>query len=130
MKKLIASVLILILMLSLAGCGAGKSYNVKIVIPAGSQEEFVYSDEEISPEKNQITVSSGEGLGDAAVTLKPAGAEDEAADDEGYYLTPGMPVEIDAQKGEWYKIGVNVQNPTDEDIAVYVNVKDVEVRIS
>lgn len=41
-----------------------------------------------------------------------------------------MPVEMDVEKGAWFKVGVNVQNPTDEDIIVYVEVEGVEVRIS
>ena len=49
--------------------------------------------------------------------------------DEATYLTPGMPVEFDAVKGEWFKIGVSMQNDTDTDITVYVVVEDVEVRI-
>lgn len=40
-----------------------------------------------------------------------------------------MPVEMDVEKGAWFKIGVSVQNPTDTDIIVYVVVKGVEVRI-
>lgn len=45
------------------------------------------------------------------------------------YLTPGMPVEMDVEKGAWVKIGVAMQNPTDTDITVYVEVEGVEVRI-
>ncbi len=44
-------------------------------------------------------------------------------------MTSGMPVEFEVEKGAWYKIGVNIQNPTDEDIVVYVHVEDVEVRV-
>lgn len=32
-------------------------------------------------------------------------------------------------QGEWFKIGVSVQNDTDTDIDVYVEVDGVEVRI-
>lgn len=45
------------------------------------------------------------------------------------YLTPGLPVEFDAITGEWFKIGVSMQNDTDTDITVYVEVEGVEVRI-
>ena len=34
------------------------------------------------------------------------------------------------KKIHWFKIGVNMQNPTDEDIIVYVEVENVEVRIA
>ena len=53
----------------------------------------------------------------------------ETAYDEPAYLTPGMPVKMDAEKSGWFKIGVNVQNNTDEDKIVYVNVDNIEVRI-
>ena len=45
------------------------------------------------------------------------------------YLTPGMPIKMDVEKGAWFKIGVAVNNDTDEDIMVYANVKNVEVNI-
>ena len=104
------------------------SFTIRIVVPAGSteeivyQEDFAYSDEEISPLGNKITISSGEGLGDTEVVLKPIQVKEENAY-EPTYLTPGMPVEMDVEKGAWFKVGVNVQNPTDEDIIVYVEVE-------
>ena len=105
------------------------SYTLRIVVPAGSQEEFVYSDEEVSTIKNAIKIWSGDGLGDTEVRLSPVNKTTET----GYtatYLTPGMPVEFDAEKDTWFKVGVNMQNPTDEDIFVYVEVENVAVRIS
>ena len=105
------------------------SYTLRIVVPAGSQEEFVYSHEEVSTIKNSIKIWSGDGLGDTEVLLSPVNKTTET----GYtatYLTRGMPVEFDAEKDTWFKIGVNMQNPTDEDIIVYVEVENVAVRIS
>lgn len=105
------------------------SYTLRIVVPAGSQEEFVYSDEEVSTIKNSIKIWSGDGLGDTEVLLSPVSKTTET----GYtatYLTPGMPVEFDAEKDTWFKVGVNMQNSTDEDIWVYVKVENVAVRIS
>ena len=104
------------------------SYTLRIVVPAGSQEEFVYTDEEVSTIKNTIKIWSGDGLGDTEVLLFPVNKTAET----GYtatYLTHGMPVEFDAEKDTWFKIGVNMQNPTNEDIIVYVEVENVEVRI-
>ena len=105
------------------------SYTLRIVVPAGSQEEFVYSDEEVSTIKNSIKIWSGDGLGDTEVLLSPVDERTET----GYtatYLTHGMPVEFDAEKDTWFKVGVNIQNPSNEDIIVYVEVENVEVRIS
>ena len=134
MKKLIALVLTLVCVLCLVACGKNDTYKIKITVPAGSteeiiyQEDFAYSDEEVSPIGNTITIYSGEGLGDTEVVLKPIEVKEENAY-EPTYLTPGMPVKMDVEKGAWFKIGVNMQNPTDTDIVVYVEVKGVEVRI-
>lgn len=114
--------------LSLVGCEKNDTYKIRITIPAGSTEAFVYSDEEISATGKKITISSGEGLGDTEVVLSPVNEMVET----GYvatYLTPGLPVEFDAITGEWFKIGVSMQNDTDTDITVYVEVEGVEVRI-
>ena len=104
------------------------SYTLRIVVPAGSQEEFVYTEEEVSTVRNSIKIWSGDGLGDTEVLLFPVNKTAET----GYtatYLTHGMPVEFDAENDTWFKIGVNMQNPTNEDIIVYVEVENVEVRI-
>lgn len=104
------------------------SYTLRIVVPAGSQEEFVYSHEEVSTIKNSIKIWSGDGLGDTEVLLSPVNKTTET-EYTATYLTHGMPVEFDAEKDTWFKIGVNMQNSTDEDIVVYVEVENVEVRI-
>ena len=128
MKKLFAFAMTLVLVLSFTACSGGQSdYDIKIVIPAGSQEDFVYSEVEISPLKDTITISSGEGLGDTEVHLIPVQVNEET-EYTPTYLTPGMPVKMTVEKGAWYKIGISVQNPTDEDIIEYVNVGDIDVR--
>lgn len=112
-----------------------KEYRIKITIPADSteemvyQEDFFYSDEEISPTANKITISLDEGMGDTEVVLKPIEVKEENAY-EPTYITPGMPVKMDVEKDAWFKIGVNMQNSTTEDIDVYVSVRNVEVRIA
>ena len=104
------------------------SYTLRIVVPAGSQEKFVYTDEEVSTIRNSIKIWSGDGLGDTEVILSPVNKTTETRY-TATYLTHGMPVEFDAEKNTWFKIGVNMQNPTNEDIIVYVEVENVEVRI-
>ena len=104
------------------------SYTLRIVVPAGSQEEFVYTDEEVSAIRNSIKIWSGDGLGDTEVILSPVNKTTETRY-TATYLTHGMPVEFDAEKDTWFKIGVNMQNSTNEDIIVYVEVENVEVRI-
>lgn len=104
------------------------SYTLRIVVPAGSQEKFVYTDEEVSTIRNSIKIWSGDGLGDTEVILSPVNKKTETRY-TATYLTHGMPVEFDAEKDTWFKIGVNMQNSTNEDIIVYVEVENVEVRI-
>ena len=128
MNKLMTFVFVLVCIIALAGCGKNGTYKLSIPLQAGSTGTFVYPDEEISATGNTIIISSGEGLGDTEVILQPV---DETAE-TGYaatYLTPGMPVKFDAVKGEWFKVGVSVQNDTDTDITVYVEVEGVDVRI-
>ena len=128
MKKLITLVLVLLSVVSLVGCEKNGTYKVRITVPAGSTETFVYSDEEILATGKKITISSGEGLGDTEVILSPVNENVET----GYvatYLTSGMPVKFDAVQGEWFKIGISMQNDTDTDKIVYVEVEGIEVRI-
>ena len=134
-KKFILSIVGVILLLAIAGIvfviKGGKEYNIKITIPAGSTEAFIYSDEEISPKGNTITLYAGEGMGDGEIVLKPVEVKEENSY-EPTYITPGMFVKtkIDVEKGAWFKIGVNnMQNSSGEDIIVYITVSDVDVRI-
>lgn len=132
MKKYIFCIVAVVSILLLNACGKKDTYEIEILVPAGSQENFVYSDEEISPLGKKITISSSAGLSDTEVILKPV---DETME-FGYvaeYLTRGMPVEFDTtnSKGEWFKIGVAVQNDSEKGpIAVSVMVEGVEVRIA
>ena len=128
MKKAITFILVLFFTSAFVGCVKNDTHRINITIPAGSSEDFIYSDEEILATGNKITISSGEGLKDTSVILQPVNEMIETGY-EATYLTPGMPVEFDAVKGEWFKIGVSMQNDTDTDITVYVVVEDVEVRI-
>ena len=126
-KTSLAAITVLLFLLCMTGCNGAKDFDVKITIPAGSADTFVYSESEISPDGDSITLSCGEGLGDAEVILKPVDTI------EGSYLpaylTPGAPVKMDAAKGEWFQVGVSVQNPTSEAVVVYVHAEKVDIRI-
>lgn len=126
-----------IVLLAVIACGAvavcfltnpkQDRFRIGIVIPAGSQAEFVYANEEISPTKSPIILSAGDHLDDTEVVLtRVPGSE---ALSQPQYLTPGMPLRLSAEKGSWYRIGVNVQNPTEQDITVFLDVRNVQVRI-
>ena len=127
MKRAIAFIFALVCVLSLAGCGKEDTHTVTITIPAGSQEPFVFSDEEIAPTGDKIIISSFEGSGDTEVLLMTVNE----LLTPGYvatYLTPGMPVGFDTSKGEWLKVGVAIQNPTDTDMTFRLEVRGVEVK--
>lgn len=104
------------------------AYDLKIIIPAGSTHHFHYSDTQISPHKNKITLSCGEGLGDTEVVLKPACHTREDAY-EPTYMTPGLDVEMYAEKDAWFQVGVSGSHP-DKELIVYVHVEGVDVRIA
>lgn len=127
---MIATVAVLVILAVCFLTNPTKEYKIRITIPAGSTEPFCYSDEEISPKGNTLIFYAGEGLGDTEITLLPVEVREENAYDEPAYITQGMPVKMDVEKGAWFKIGVNIQNPTDESMDVYVSVKNVEVRIA
>ena len=128
MKKCFVLILLSIFILPITACSKNDKYEIEIIIPAGSTEAFVYSEEEIMATGNEITIWTGAGLGDTEVILKPV---DETVE-TGYvaeYLTHGMPVKLDAVKDEWFQVGVAVQNDSDRGpIAVSVEVEGVEVR--
>ncbi len=103
-------------------------FNISITIPAGSTESYAYSEMEISPLIHNVIIEAGDDLEDTTVILKPVNAKEKTVYGE-EYLTHAMPVKLKAERGAWFKIGVAVQNPTTEDIAVHVIVKGVDLRI-
>lgn len=128
MKKRIVFLMTLVCVLGIVGCGAKNDYNIRITVPAGSQGELIYSDEEISSLKKQLTISSIDLSEDAEFVLKPV-AEDEENAYECTDFPKGEPMIINVEKGAWYKIGITMQNSTDEDMVVVFNVEHVKVRI-
>lgn len=127
---MIAAAVILVIMAICFLTNPAKEYQIRITIPAGSTETFCYSDAEISPKGNTLTLYAGEGVGDTEIKLLPVEVREENAYDEPIYMTPGMPVKIGVEKGAWFKIGVNIQNLTDEREDVYISVDHVVVRIA
>ena len=128
MKKLMVLVLALACVLGLAGCSAQKEYAIRVVVPAGSQGEFVYSDEEISPRKSRIEIKSIDLAEDAEFVLKPI-EESQENIFECTNFPKGEPMLIDVEKGTWYKIGIAMENPTDEDIVVVFQVVNAKIRV-
>lgn len=126
MKKWLAFLLAFACIPVLTACG-NEIYTINITVPAGSTETFVYSEEEIAATGKKITISSAAGSEDTSVILCPVN-EFTTAGYVATYLTPGMSVVFDADRGAWFKIGVSVQNPSDTDKIFTVRVEGVEVR--
>ena len=128
MKRLIVFILTLVCVLGLFGCSTQKEYAVRIVVPARNQVEFVYSEEEISPCKSKLDIKSIDMSEDAEFVLMTVGEKQENV----YECTnfpKGEPMLIDVEKGAWYKIGIAMENPTDEDIVVVFHIVNVKVRV-
>ena len=128
MKRLIAFILTLVCVLGLVGCSAQKEYTVRIVVPAGNQGGFVYSEEEISSRKSRLEIKSIDMPENAEFVLRSVGETQENV----YECTnfpKGEPMLIDVEKGAWYKIGIAMENPTAEDITVLFHVVGVKIRI-
>lgn len=129
MKKITVLILVLCTLLSLTACGGARrnAHQMAILIPAGSKDSFVYADEEIAATGDKIVIYAGEGVTAVDVILEPV--------DE--YITPGYvstclttssPVTFGAQPGQWFRVGVAVQNHTDTDGVVCLDIVGVETR--
>ena len=139
MKKLL-KVIALIISLALAVVfawviwGQGETYTIQVTVPAGTMDEFVYiedfiySDEEISPQKNRLELKAINIPDRTEFVLKPIEVKEENAY-ERTYLDNGQPLLVDVEKGAWFKIGIALQNPTNEDIVICITVENVKVRI-
>lgn len=128
MKKILVLFLTCAILLGITGCKNGKTFEIGVTVPAGSGEEFFYSREEISPMGNKITVFPNEDLGDIKIILKPVEVKEENVY-EPIPMTSGDSIEIDVEKGAWYKLGILTQNDTESDKKVYIKVDGIEVRI-
>lgn len=128
MKKRIALVLTLLCMVGLSGCSRGQTHTIEIIIPAGSTEAFVFSDEEISPLKDTLTISAGAGITSTDVILRPVEVK-EKTEYEPAPLSQKTSVQMDVEKNAWFQIGVAIQNPSDKNMTVAITVEDVYVRI-
>lgn len=128
MKRLLALILIATCIFAFSGCGNKNTFKISIIIPAGSDDGFYYSDEEISPTGKKITISECDGIEDTEILLKPVEVREENAY-EPMSIAPDTPVTIDVEKGAWFKVGVYAQNNADSDMTVYLEIEGIDVRI-
>lgn len=133
MKKLIVLFLALVGIFALTEFWKNTSQTMHITIPAGTtgefvyREDFIYSEEEISPLRNQLSIMSIDVSDRTNVVLMPIEVKEENAY-EPFYITKGEPIIVDAERGAWFKVGIAMENPTDEDIVVSIHVQHVRVR--
>ena len=128
MKRILAAVIILACLLSLTSCISKEPYTIEFTIPPGSSEDFVFSDQEISPNRSKLTIRAGAGISEREIIFKPVQVQEENAY-EPVTLKQEDSVKIKVEKGAWYKIGVAAQNPNDVPIAVEVIIENAEIRI-
>lgn len=124
MKKVIAMILVVTSLLLLASCGKTESYKIQFTIPVGNSENFVFSNQEISPTGSKITLST-----DTAVVLKLSQVREENSYELTTSLMQGTSIEVPVEKDTWYKIGVTTESPSDVNTVVNVEIGGVEVRI-
>ena len=75
---------------------------------------------------------TGEGAKAASVNIYGTNGPDDIKSYHGVSVSSNpdtYPMLIDGETGAWYKIGVAMENPTDEDIVVVFHVVNVKVRI-
>lgn len=119
MKKLLLT--LLLLCLTLTACGQ-KTVTLEIRIPAGSAAGFYCADEELSPRSDSFTVSVQEPL---SIMLEPMNDT----------LTGFLPqsiatsAQVHAVQGQWFRIGVVTDSPSDTDRILTIRVKGVTLRI-
>lgn len=112
----------------LDGFYGGGPAELQITIPAGHTEGFIYAEEEISPMKHTLIVRTAEGTPDGEVMLKGVEVKEENAY-EPAYITAGFPTQIPLERWAWFKIGLNIPNPTDEDLVVTLRLQSTKLRI-
>ncbi len=126
MKKVLFISVFFIILCLFCGCKSEKQ-QIEIIIPAGSEEPFVFSDEVFAATKDKIVVTAGAGFDDTSITLKTEKVSEENAY-EPIYLSHEKNVTIKVEKDGWFKIGVCIQNPSDYDIAVSLYLENIEIK--
>ena len=125
MKKVLVAIFVLTMLFSFSGCN--KKEEIVITIPAGSMEEFVYSETVFKAKKNSVIITAGAGYDDTTVIIKPVKIKEENAY-EPTYLTHETPVELYIEKNGWFRIGISVKNiQSNHDSAVSVYLQNIEI---
>lgn len=100
-----------------------KEHSVVLVIPAGSQGELVYAQEELLTLKKQIVVQSIDLSDDATLILENGDLRETVTK-----LPYAESLIVSVNRGKWYTVGVSMPNPTQEDIRVCIHFENVKAR--
>lgn len=122
MKKKIFIVIAIIALL-LTVLFVPKDHTIILVIPAGSQGEIVYAQEELFALKKQIVVQSIDFSDDTTLILENGDSSERVTK-----LPYGEPLIVYVERGKWYTVGVSMSNPAQEDITVCISFANVKAR--
>lgn len=101
------------------------NFDIMIDVPAGHKDTFLFSSQEISPLKGNITLQA-----DADVTVKLSQITGEDTYEEMVPLSAGVPFKLPVKRGVWYKVGILPKNSSAVAVTVRLNVDHVQVRIT
>ncbi len=102
----------------------GEVFSVPINVPEGASG-FVYSHWELMSHTGAMTLSAYPNVGDTRVALLPL---DDTKPPEPVYITPGLEVDLQAEKGKWYKVGVDV-GENHEAAQLFIDVRVYAARV-
>lgn len=124
MKKVLFALTLCLALL----CGCSRSYLVlHFALPPGDGSQFVFSDQQLCPEKNTIRISAAAGIAKAEIILIPASGN--GLQIGPLPLTQEQPVTARVEKGAWYRIGLAMPNDAGGAIAAELHLEHVEMRI-
>lgn len=131
MKKTILLLAAALAALLLMGCGQGKDFDLTFVIPAGNGDTVIYAEDEmIVPQSKTLTVIPAADTPTGTLRLEALLAEEAGTYDTSAPLVAEAPVKLAVERNGWFRLGVCVPNPTEEDITMTLTVKNVILAVS
>ena len=124
MKKVLFALVLCLAIL----CGCSRSYLVlNFALPPSDGSQFIFSDQQLCPEKNTIRISAAAGIAKAEIILVPASGNDLQIGP--LPLTQEQSVTAKVEKGTWYRIGLAMPNDASGAIAAELHLEHVEMSI-
>ena len=101
------------------------NFDIMIDVPAGHKDTFLFSSQEISPLKGNITLQA-----DVDVSVKLSQITGEDTYEEMVPLSADIPFKLPVKRGVWYKVGILPKNSSAVAVTVRLNMDHVQVRIT